>query len=100
MKENVLIAFAFDGMRNIYEKEVKRISVWIDNKCDHSINDKSVSALIKQANKSGKMQIYISDYENLDGEIDAFGGTPLYTNGQFSVNRLMYNGTNVWSKLI
>lgn len=34
----------------------------------------------------------------LDGKIDAFDDTPLYTNGQFSVNELVYNGTLVWSK--
>lgn len=98
MNKNILIAHVSNGMRHNFEKEVLSISVWIDNKCDHSINDKSVSALIKQANRSGKMQIYICDNKKLDGNIDAFGGTPLYTNGQLSVNELIYNGTVVWSR--
>ena len=33
------------------------------------------------------------------GNIDAFGSTPLYTNGQFSVNELIYNGNAVWSRI-
>lgn len=98
MNKNTLIAHTSDGMRNTFKKEALSISVWIDNKCDHSINDESVSALIKQANKSGKMQIYICDNEKLDGNIDAFCGTPLYTNGQLSVNELIYNGTVVWTR--
>lgn len=44
------------------------------------------------------MQIYICDSKKLDGKIDAFGDTPLYTNGQLSVNKLVYNGTLVWSR--
>lgn len=98
MNKNILIAHASDGMRHNFKKEVLSISVWIDNKCDHSINDESVSALIKQANKSGKMQIYICDNKRLDGKIDAFGDTPLYTNGQLNVDELIYNGTVVWSR--
>ncbi len=35
----------------------------------------------------------------MDGNIDAFGSTPLYTNGQFSVNELIYNGNAVWSRI-
>lgn len=97
MNKNILIAHASDGMRNIF-KEVLSISVWIDNKCDHSISDESISALIAQANKSGMMQIYICDNKNLDGNVDAFNGTPLYTNGQLSVNELIYNETVVWSR--
>lgn len=98
MNKDVLIAHAYDGMGHTYEKEVTSISVWIDGRCGHQINDKSVSALLKEANKSGKMQIYICDNMKLDGKIDAFDDTPLYTNGQFSVNELVYNGTLVWSK--
>lgn len=97
MNKDVLIAYAYDGMRHTYEKEVTSISVWINGKCGHQVNDESVSALLKEAKESGKMQIYICD-NKLDGKIDAFGGTPLYTNGQLSVNELIYNGTVVWSR--
>ena len=98
MKKNILIAHATDGMKNVFKKEVLSISVWMDNRCNHSINDGSVSSLIKEENDSGKMQIYICDNKNLDGNIDAFGDTPLYTNGQLSINELIYNGTVVWSR--
>lgn len=98
MSKDVLIAYAYDGMRHTYEKEVTSISVWINGKCGHQVNDESVSVLLKEANKSGKMQIYICDNKKLDGKIDAFGDTPLYTNGQLSVSELVYNGTLVWSR--
>lgn len=97
MNKDILIAYAYDGMRHTYEKEVTSISVWINGKCGHQVNDESVSALLKEAKESGKMQIYICD-NKMDGKIDAFGNTPLYTNGQFSVNELVYNGTVVWSR--
>lgn len=98
MNKDILIAHVSDGMNNIIKKEVLSISVWIANKCNHSVNDESVSALIEEAKKSGKMQIYICDNKKLDGKIDAFDGTPLYTNGQLSVYELIYNGNVVWSR--
>ena len=98
MNKNILIAHASDGMRNMFKKEVSSISVWINSRCGHPVNNESISALIEEANKSGKMQIYICDNRNLDGKIDSFEGTPLYTNGQVSVNELIYSGTVVWSK--
>ena len=98
MNKDILIAHVSDGMNNIIKKEVLSISVWITNKCNHSVNDESVSALIEEAKKSGKMQIYICDNKKLDGKIDAFDGTPLYTNGQLSVYELIYNGNVVWSR--
>lgn len=82
----------------MYEKEVASISVWINGKCEHRVDDESVSALLSEARKSGKMQIYICDNKKMDGDIDAFGSTPLYTNGQLSVNELIYNGNVVWSR--
>ena len=33
---------------------------------------------LKEAKKSGKIQIYICDDKKMDGNIDAFGSTPLY----------------------
>lgn len=48
MKKNILIAHATDGMKNVFKKEVLSISVWMDNRCNHSINDESVSSLIKK----------------------------------------------------
>lgn len=66
-------------------------------RCGHRVNDESVAALLKEAKESGKMQIYICD-NKMEGKIDAFGGTPLYTNGQVSVYELVYNGTLVWSR--
>lgn len=67
MNKDVLIAYAYDGMRHTYEKEVTSISVWINGKCGHQVNDESVSALLKEAKESGKMQIYICD-NKLDGK--------------------------------
>lgn len=80
MNKDVLVAHASDGMGCAYEKEVTSISVWINGKCRHCVNDESVSALLKEAKKSGKIQIYICDNKKMDGNIDAFGSTPLYTN--------------------
>ena len=99
MNKDVLVAHASDGMGCAYEKEVTSISVWITGRCRHCVNDESVSALLKEAKKSGKIQIYICDDKKMDGNIDAFGSTPLYTNGQFSVNELIYNGNAVWSRI-
>ena len=99
MNKDVLVAHASDGMGCAYEKEVTSISVWINEKCRHCVNDESVSALLKEAKKSGKIQIYICGNKKMDGNIDAFGSTPLYTNGQFSVNELIYNGNAVWSRI-
>lgn len=99
MNKDVLVAHASDGMGCAYEKEVTSISVWINGKCRHCVNDESVSTLLKEAKKSGKIQIYICDNKKMDGNIDAFGSTPLYTNGQFSVNELIYNGNAVWSRI-
>ena len=99
MKKNILVAHASDGLGNILKKEVSLISVWINGRCGHCVNDESVSALLKEAKKSGKIQIYICDNKKMDGNIDAFGSTPLYTNGQFSVNELIYNGNAVWSRI-
>lgn len=98
MNENILIAYASDGMRSIFKKKVSLISVWINGRCKHRVDDESVAALLKEAKETNKMQIYICDNNKLDGNIDAFGGTPLYTNGQLSVNELIYNGTVVWSR--
>lgn len=99
MDKDVLMAHASDGMGCTYEKEVTSISVWINGKCGHRVDDESVSALLEEAGKSGKMQIYICDNKKMDGNIDAFGSTPLYTNGQLSVNKLIYNGNVVWSRI-
>lgn len=96
MDKNILIACASDGIGFIYEKEVTSISVWIDGKCNHCVNDESVSALLKEAKMSGKMYIYICDNKEIDGNIDAFGSTPLYTNGQLRVKKLIYNGNVVF----
>lgn len=95
---NKLIAYASDGMGYKYEKEVISIGVLIGNRFNHFVCDGSVLELIKDANNSGKMQIYICDNPNLDGKIDASPCTPLYTNGQISVDELVYNGIIVWSK--
>lgn len=51
MNKDILIAHVSDGMNNIIKKEVLSISVWIANKCNHSVNDESVSALIEEAEK-------------------------------------------------
>lgn len=98
MNKDVLIAHASDGMRYTYEKEVTSISVWINGRCGHRVNDESVAALLNEAKETNKMQIYICDNNKLDGKIDAFDGTPLYTNGQLSVNELIYNGIVIWSR--
>lgn len=44
MNKDVLVAHASDGMGCAYEKEVTSISVWINGKCRHCVNDESVSA--------------------------------------------------------
>lgn len=98
MNENILIAHASDGMRRIFKKEVSLISVWINGRCEHRVDDESVAALLKEAKKTNKMQIYICDNNKLDGNIDAFGCTPLYTNGQVNIDELIYNGTVIWSR--
>lgn len=94
-----LIAYGSDGMGYIYEKEVNRIDVLIGNKFEHFVCEESVLELIKDANHSGKMQIYICDNSKLDGKIDANLSTPLYTNGQKNVDKLEYNGITVWSRV-
>lgn len=98
METNQLIAYASDGMGYKYEKAVTTIGVLIGNRFNHFVCDESVLELIKDANNSGKMQIYICDNPNLDGKIDANSCTPLCTNGQISVDKLVYNGIIVWSK--
>jgi hypothetical protein len=98
MKKNILVAHASDGLGNILKKEVSLISVWINGRCGHCVNDESIAALLNEAKETNKMQIYICDNNKLDGKIDAFCGTPLYTNGQVSVYELIYNETVIWSR--
>lgn len=92
-----LIAYTRDGMHFHYRKEVKEISVWINNECDHPVCEESIAALLEEAGKSGRMQIYISENDKIDGSIDAFDCTPLYTNGQVSVCILELGSEIIWT---
>ena len=69
INENILIAYASDGMRSIFKKEVSLISVWINGRCEHRVDDESVAALLKEAKETNKMQIYICDNNKLDGKM-------------------------------
>ncbi|MBS3778677.1 MAG: hypothetical protein KGY50_05255 [Candidatus Thermoplasmatota archaeon] len=91
-----IIAHTKDGMKYKKQLPVQQIDVWMNGKVNHSINQQSLSALLEQAKHSNQMQIY----ENgpLDGIIDAFDGTPLFTNGQVSVVKLQADGFVVWQK--
>lgn len=83
------------------EKEIKSISVWIGNKCTHSVTSDSLSALLRDASESNRMQIYDNPGLDYDGQIDAYKDTPLYTNGQFDVRCIKdESGQIIWGKNI
>jgi len=54
MKKNILIAHASDGLRNIFKKEVSLISVWINGRCEHRVDDESVAVYLKKPRKPPK----------------------------------------------
>ena len=94
-----LIAKTFNGMHETKEIPVTSISAWIDRNSDHSVSATSINALLEYAKKSGQMQIYSNCIvESLDGKIDAYDGTPLYTNGQESVRELILDGKTIWKR--
>ena len=75
---------------------VKSINVWIDKNCNHPVNDNSIAALLKQAQESNQMQVYYGNH--LHGHIDAFNGTPLFSNGQRIVTKLEIDNQIVWQR--
>jgi len=90
-------AIAFNGMHREWPIPVNTVSVWIGREVEHIPTPESISALVSEAQKSGQMQIYYGDYS--PGKIDAFDGTPLFTNGQESVRVLLdENGTELWRR--
>lgn len=87
------IAITTDGMNIKKEIEINKVSMWIDRECTHSPNNEIIKSLIDASNKSGKMTI------TQRGEIDAFGSTPLYTDGQRSVIAIKNNTSELmWEK--
>lgn len=90
-----LIAVCSYHTHEEYEIEVTKISVWIGLKNEHEPdNIEAIKALVNEAMKSRKMQIYSGG--QFHGDIDAYDGTPLYTNGQVNVERLVYDGKVIW----
>ena len=81
-----------DGMNLEQTFEVKSISVWYDKVCNHTVNERSISELLKEV-KSSNMMTY-----GPKGSVDAFDSTPLYSNGQKNVVELIVDGVTVWKK--
>ncbi len=90
-----LIVHTTDGMNWKKLVPVETISVWIDHTVNHLPNQSSLNALLKQAKKSGRMHIYYCD-GILNGTIDAFESTPLYSNGARAVEALELDGRVIW----
>jgi hypothetical protein len=90
-----IVAYCWDGSQVSRMVPVETISVWIDRVSTHPVNDKSLKALLHEVKTSNKMQIYASG--QFKGRIDAGSDTPLYTNGQLSVEVLMVGSVMLWS---
>jgi hypothetical protein len=91
-----LTAHTIDGIRCHKATEVTKISVWIDRTSEHKVNEQSINALLDESKKSKQMQCYI--YGSLTGDIDAFDGTPLFTNGAESVGWLELDGKIIYRR--
>jgi len=86
----VLLSIIKDGMNNNDEILVTQIRTWINRNIDHGVNEDSIKSLLKDAANSNMMTI------DSGGQIDAFGATPHYSNGQNSVYSLHLNGVEIW----
>tara|TARA_R110000772_G_scaffold35637_4_gene85801 strand:+ start:20518 stop:21030 length:513 start_codon:yes stop_codon:yes gene_type:complete len=96
-----LIAVTRNGMAVERRTEINSISVWINKygqrpQCTHKPSKESIGALLADAIKSGRIVAYTSGES--EGNIDAFEGTPLYTNGQENVKQLIFNGKIIWGE--
>ena len=90
-----LIAFTTDGRQSPPEPiGVTEISVWIGRNSRHEVTDFSIKALVELAKITKRMQIYTGDHHK--GSINALNGTPLYCNGETTVQRLELNGNIIW----
>ena len=91
-----VVAITVDGYQNLREKNVKAISTGART---FTILSKSIiDILVAEAITSGQMAIYDTDYEKLDGKLDANDATPLFTNGQVLVKQLLVDDVVVWSR--
>lgn len=91
----MLIAFTTDGRQLPPEPiEVTKISVWIGRNSTHEVTEFSINALVETAKITKRMQIYTGDHNT--GCINALNGTPLYCNGETTVQRLELNGQIIW----
>lgn len=91
------IALTRPGHGQPQEIEVTEISVW-HNRCNrHPVTPESITALLKEAKKTNRMQIQTRQPHK--GCINALDGTPLFTNGEEWVEHLAIDGEVVWMRL-